>query len=83
MGENLRISLKPDDADIVREIMKVTGVSTGADAVGMLVRKFGPVFLDWWRGHAPPVAPAIPPSEPTPTKTELIDPGDSLEPIEL
>jgi hypothetical protein len=83
MGENLRISLKPDDADIVREIMKATGVSTGADAVGMLVRKFGPVFLDWWHGHTSPVSTAHPPSEPIATKTELIDPGDSLEPIEL
>jgi hypothetical protein len=82
MGENLRISLKPDDADIVREIMKATGVSTGADAVGMLVRKFGPVFLDWWRGNTHPAPPSIQQSEPMPTK-ELIDPGDSLEPIEL
>lgn len=82
MGENLRISLKPDDADIVREIMKATGVSTGADAVGMLVRKFGPVFLDWWRGDRASAPSSIQQSEPTP-KSELVDPGDSLEPIEL
>ncbi len=46
--ESMRIVLKPDDAEIVRRIMSLTGVSTGSDAVGMLLKKCGNRFINWW-----------------------------------
>lgn len=46
--ESMRIVLKPDDAEIVRKIMSLTGVSTGSDAVGMLLKKCGNRFINWW-----------------------------------
>jgi hypothetical protein len=46
--ESMRIVLKPADAEIVRKIMELTGVSTGSDAVGMLLKKCGNRFLNWW-----------------------------------
>lgn len=44
----MRIVLKPSDAEIVRQIMALTGVSTGSDAVGMLLKKCGNRFINWW-----------------------------------
>ena len=46
--ESMRIVLKPDDAEVVRRIMSLTGVSTGSDAVGMLLKKCGNRFINWW-----------------------------------
>jgi len=46
--DSMRIVLKPDDAEIVRKIMSLTGVSTGSDAVGMLLKKCGNRFINWW-----------------------------------
>jgi hypothetical protein len=46
--ETMRIVLKPGDAEIVRQIMALTGVSTGSDAVGMLLKKCGNRFINWW-----------------------------------
>ncbi len=46
--ESMRIVLKPDDAELVRRIMSLTGVSTGSDAVGMLLKKCGNRFINWW-----------------------------------
>lgn len=46
--ETMRIVLKPGDAEIVRQIMTLTGVSTGSDAVGMLLKKCGNRFINWW-----------------------------------
>ncbi len=46
--ESMRIVLKPDDAEVVRKIMSLTGVSTGSDAVGMLLKKCGNRFINWW-----------------------------------
>lgn len=46
--ETMRIVLKEQDAAIVKEIMARTGISTGSDAVGVILKKCGVRFLNWW-----------------------------------
>jgi len=82
--ETMRIVLKPGDAEIVRQIMNLTGVSTGSDAVGMLLKKCGSRFINWWdTGCLVPASPVQTQevSIPTPELAAYPTPIDYSEPI--
>ncbi|HEY9706955.1 MAG TPA: hypothetical protein V6D48_01995 [Oculatellaceae cyanobacterium] len=82
--ETMRIVLKPGDAEIVRQIMTLTGVSTGSDAVGMLLKKCGNRFINWWdTGCLVPASPVQTQEVPilTPELSADSTPIDYSEPI--
>jgi hypothetical protein len=84
--ETMRIVLKPGDAEIVRQIMTLTGVSTGSDAVGMLLKKCGNRFINWWDTGC--LVPAMQEATLTssslpPEQKPLVSNGDFSEPIQF